>query len=106
MSRSTAAPDTDELHPATLGVVRDDADLAALQELVSRLEQSIGTRRLVGQAQGILMERHTLSAEQALRRLRVIGEHTGRGVHDIAQELILTRAEPSSPLGFVHPSRT
>lgn len=76
-----------------------------LQDQVAHLEQAVGTRRVVGQAQGILMERHGLTPEQALGQLRASSRQTGWGLHRTAEELIRTRDEPDGALRWNHSSR-
>lgn len=78
----------------------------SLQARVNRLERAVGTRRVVGQAQGILIERHGMSPERALGRLRAVSQHTGRGLHDVAAELIRTRQEHIPALRWVDPKPT
>lgn len=65
----------------------------------AHLEQAVGIRRVVGQAQGILMERHGLTPEQALGRLRSASRQSGYGVQQVAAELIRPGAGPSRPSG-------
>ncbi len=91
------SPATSNLH----GLAFDEHE--HLQARVDRLERAVGTRRVVGQAQGILMERHDLSAEQALGQLRTMTQHTNRGLHDVAAELIRTRRERVPALRWLHP---
>lgn len=73
----------------------------------AHLEQAVGIRRVVGQAQGILMERHGLTPEQAvgltpeqaLGRLRSASRQSGYGVQQVAAELTRPGAGPSRPSG-------
>jgi transcriptional regulator with GAF, ATPase, and Fis domain len=52
-----------------------------------RLNRAIGTRDLIGQAKGILMERHKLTAEQAFTLLVRTSQATHIKLRDIAEQL-------------------
>jgi GAF domain-containing protein len=57
----------------------------------STLWQAIEARKLIGQAQGILMERFDLTDEQAFAVLRRYSQDTNVKLRDVAQRLIATR---------------
>lgn len=57
----------------------------------STLWQAIDARKLIGQAQGILMERFDLSDEQAFAVLRRYSQDNNVKLRDVAQRLIATR---------------
>lgn len=61
------------------------------------------SRTLIGQAQGILMERYGLSSEDAFATLRRVSQQSNTKLHHIATELISTRQTPGQdqdhPLG-------
>ncbi|QNE20470.1 GAF and ANTAR domain-containing protein [Kribbella qitaiheensis] len=57
----------------------------------SSLWQAIESRRLIGQAQGILMERFDLSEEQAFAVLRRYSQDSNVRLREIAKRLIQTR---------------
>jgi GAF domain-containing protein len=59
------------------------------------LRQGLDTRDLIGQAKGILMERHKLSADQAFRLLVHVSQNTNRKLRDIAEDLTTTGALPA-----------
>ncbi len=65
-------------------------------ELLLELEQAVVSRTVVGRAQGILMERHHLTAEQAFTRLRVTSQHLNRKLREVAEELVDTGQEALS----------
>jgi GAF domain-containing protein len=65
---------------------------AARQE--QNLRRAIDKRDLIGQAKGILMERHRLTATQAFAVLVRASTHTNRKLFDIADELTTTGAMP------------
>ena len=72
----------------------------ALLERIYNLERALEARTVIGQAQGILMERHRLTAVQAFDRLRVTSEHLNRKLRDVAADLVHTgqEAAPMRPL--------
>jgi GAF domain-containing protein len=55
-----------------------------------RMRTAMGTRELIGQAQGILMERFRITADAAFQVLVRASSHTNRKVADIAEELVST----------------
>jgi GAF domain-containing protein len=61
---------------------------------VEQLKIGLGTRDLIGQAKGILMERFTLSADQAFSVLVRASQHSNRKLRDVAEELVNTRRVP------------
>ena len=54
----------------------------------SRLMRAVGSREVIGQAQGILMERHAVSADEALRRLVHVSQHRNLKLRDVAEHLV------------------
>lgn len=85
----------------------DSADLAVAQAfaehasiavaIAAEREQLMGavqTRATVGQAQGLLMERQHLTADQALTALRRYSSHTGQELQLIARRVINDRNLP------------
>ena len=58
------------------------------------LWQAIDARKLIGQAQGMLMERFDLDAEQAFAVLRRYSQHNNIKLRMVAQQLIDTRRLP------------
>lgn len=59
-----------------------------------QLWKAIDARNLVGQAQGILMERFGVDAEQAFAVLRRYSQDNNQRLHDVAVKLIDTRSLP------------
>jgi GAF domain-containing protein len=70
---------------------------AARQE--ENLKRAVDHRDLIGQAKGILMERHRLTAGQAFHVLVQASSHTNRRLFDIAEELTTTGSIPESDPG-------
>jgi sigma-B regulation protein RsbU (phosphoserine phosphatase) len=62
-------------------------------EQMDQLKEAMATRNVIGQAQGILMERHKFTAGQAFDRLRTSSMNLNRKLRDVAAELIVTGAE-------------
>jgi GAF domain-containing protein len=55
-----------------------------------RMRTAMGTRELIGQAQGILMERFKITGDAAFQVLVRASSHTNRRVTDIAADLVST----------------
>jgi len=76
---------------ATVQVLAQHASIAlASARKGSDLRRARDMRHLIGQAQGILMERFDLSEEQAFRALRGFTDHSRR-LTDVAEQLVTTR---------------
>ena len=60
------------------------------------LRAGMGTRDVIGQAKGILMERHKLSADQAFGVLSRVSQEMNRKLADVAREVSGTGAIPGS----------
>lgn len=58
------------------------------------LAAAVDARKLVGQAMGILMERHQIDGDRAFAVLKRYSQHNNRKLRDVAQELIDTRRLP------------
>ncbi|MGY1590347.1 GAF and ANTAR domain-containing protein [Geodermatophilus sp. SYSU D00708] len=59
-----------------------------------QLHRAITSRDLIGQAKGILMERHRIDADRAFQVLARVSQQTNRKLVDIADELTRTGAVP------------
>lgn len=64
---------------------------------VDQLKAAMATRTVIGQAQGILMERNRFTAGQAFDRLRSASMNLNRKLHDVAKDLTETGEEMASP---------
>jgi GAF domain-containing protein len=60
------------------------------------LNDALATRELIGQAQGILMERERISSGQAFDILRRASQHLNRKLRDVAQDLVDTGQRPDT----------
>lgn len=62
----------------------------------SQLRRAVSTRELIGQAQGILIERHKISADQAFAMLVAASQQANVKLRDVADSLVHTGVMPSS----------
>jgi AmiR/NasT family two-component response regulator len=60
------------------------------------LRSAVSSRDLIGQAKGILMERHKLTADQAFAVLARVSQELNRRLADIAREVSDTGAVPGA----------
>jgi len=84
---------------ATLaGIALDAAEKRADEEKRSdNLHRALQTRELIGQAQGILMERERITGDQAFDVLRRASQHLNIKVREVARTLVETGETP--PVG-------
>lgn len=76
--------------PGSAGPQLDAAALLAAH--VGHLEQALLTRTVIGEAKGILMERHNMTADEAFDMLRQVSSVTNRKLSHVATELVRTRS--------------
>ena len=83
----------------TIRAAAEDADLAAAAaaEEIAGLKLGMERRHLIGQAQGILMERHNIDADQAFAYLTRVSQNSNVKLHVLAEELVRTRRLPGRP---------
>jgi len=93
-SPQTEAFDEDSHHVGSLFAGHAAVALAAAHER-RQLAAAVETRDLIGQAKGILMERHQIDADQAFAVLVRASQHTNVKLWDIAQQLTTTRKLPT-----------
>lgn len=60
------------------------------------LNKALATRELIGQAQGILMERERITSDQAFDILRRASQHLNIRLREVAQDLVDTGDRPPS----------
>lgn len=70
--------------------------LASTRRL-SNLNRALETRETIGQAQGILMERHHMTAEQAWQHLRSASQNLNMRLAELAERLTRTGEDPAGP---------
>jgi GAF domain-containing protein len=81
---------------AHAGMALDQAQQhASERERSENLQAALGSREIIGQAQGILMEREKITGEQAFHLLRQSSQHLNRKLRDVAQDLIDTGTTPT-----------
>ena len=79
-----------------LSLARANEEHARLAE---NLRQALMSREVVGQAQGILMERERITAEQAFDILRRASQHLNVKLRQVAQDLVDTGERPETGVG-------
>jgi len=62
---------------------------------IDQLGRALHSRTIIGQAQGILMERLDIDAAQAFDYLRRMSSHTNRKLVALAEEVARTRELPT-----------
>ncbi len=67
----------------------------AAAEKIEGLNTALVNRTIIGQAEGILMERFGISGERAFQVLRRVSSHTNLKLHRVANQLIETRQIPT-----------
>jgi hypothetical protein len=65
-------------------------------EVRDTAQAAMATREMIGQAQGILMERERITADQAFDILRRASEHLNTKIRDVAQALVDTGESPQT----------
>ena len=65
-------------------------------EQIDQLKEAMATRNVIGQAQGILMERHKVTAGQAFDRLRTASMNLNRKLREVARDLSETGVESTT----------
>jgi transcriptional regulator with GAF, ATPase, and Fis domain len=70
------------------------AFVAALE--IEGLNLALVNRTIIGQAEGILMERFAISGDAAFGVLRRVSSHTNRKLAEVATEVVQTRQVPAS----------
>jgi hypothetical protein len=86
-----------QLYATLARLAIDSAEERAAGEIrAGNLQAALRTRELIGQAQGILMERERITAEQAFAVLRRASQHMNMKVHQIAQSLVETGEAPDT----------
>ena len=85
---TTLSPSGDRLDvPASADGLADADDVA---DEVAGLRQALTTRNIIGQAQGILIERHGADAEGAFEILVRMSQQTHLKLHEVARRLVDT----------------
>jgi hypothetical protein len=67
---------------------------AAHEETETNLHEALQTREMIGQAQGILMERERITADEAFDVLRRASQHLNRKLREVATTVVETGGSP------------
>ena len=94
-SREADAFDDESEHVALLFASHAAVAMTG-ERAVGQLRAAVTSRELIGQAQGILMERFKITAELAFQMLMLASQDTNRKLRDIADELVSTGQLPIS----------
>jgi GAF domain-containing protein len=86
-SRTANALDEESEHIGLMFAAHAAVAYAAAQERQT-LSRTVETRQLIGRAEGILMERHRVTAEQAFAMLVRVSQHRNTRLRDIADHLV------------------
>ena len=81
---------------------------AALQaaQTEEQLESAVASRTLIGQAQGVIMERYGLSAPNAFSVLSRISQDSNTKLAEVAQQIVATRRIPGVDVSSAPPGGT
>lgn len=85
-SRTAGAFDDESEHVGLLFAAHAAVAYAAAHEQAA-LARAVETRQVIGQAQGILMERHRVTSEQAFAALVRVSQHRNEKLREVAQRL-------------------
>jgi GAF domain-containing protein len=86
-SRTAGALDEESEHIGLMFAAHAAVAYASAQERAGSA-RSVATRQLVGRAEGILMERHRVTAEQAFAMLVRVSQDRNTKLRDLAEELV------------------
>jgi AmiR/NasT family two-component response regulator len=86
-----------DLLPAIHAARARHEELQALREEAESLAEALATRKVVERAKGLLMERESLSEQEAFARLRRASQVSGRPLKVVAEALISTFGGPAEP---------
>jgi GAF domain-containing protein len=78
------------------GIALAAAEARSEAHRVEHLEQALSSRELIGQAQGILMERERITPDQAFDVLRRASQHLNVKLREVAQRLVDTGERPAT----------
>lgn len=89
VSRAAHAFSDESEHVALLFASHASVALSG-ERTIGNLRAAVSTREVIGQAQGILMERFKVTGEMAFQMLMVASQHSNRKLRDIATDLVMT----------------
>ncbi|GAB3443233.1 GAF and ANTAR domain-containing protein [Streptomonospora sediminis] len=96
-----ARPQAFDEHSHEVGVIysAQAASALAANRRIFNLNRALDSRETIGQAQGILMERHQMTAEQAWQRLQGTSQNLNVKLARLAETIALTGEDPTGPRG-------
>jgi len=83
----------EDLLPAIAAARARHGELEALRDEAESLAEALATRKVVERAKGLLMERESLTEQEAFARLRRASQVSGRPMKVVAEALIATFGE-------------
>lgn len=87
---------SDDIETASYFAAHAAVALSGLRS-VDQLKDAMSRRTLIGQAEGILMERFGMDGDQAFALLRRLSQHRNVKLYDLAEQLVATRELPAEP---------
>jgi len=93
-TRADAFTEEDYLEGGALAAQVAVALVAARE--IEHLNIAVAGRTVIGQAQGILMERFGIDADRAFAVLQRVSSHSNRKLYRVADELVTTRRTPDA----------
>jgi AmiR/NasT family two-component response regulator len=82
-----------------LAVAGPESELATARAEIEGLRDALKTRKVIGQAIGILMERHILDEDEAFAYLHRVSSHTNVKLRLVAAEIVAQRNDQSKTMG-------
>jgi response regulator NasT len=79
-----------DLLPAIQTARARHEELAALREEAESLSEALAARKAIERAKGLLMEKESLSEEEAFARLRKASQLSGRPLKVVAEAVVAT----------------
>jgi GAF domain-containing protein len=95
VSREVNAFDDESEHVALLFASHAAVAMSG-ERARGHLQAAVSTREVIGQAQGILMERFKITGEMAFHMLMLASQDSNRKLRDIADELVSTGQLPTA----------
>ena len=94
-SKRADAFDEDDVNAGILLAAQGAVALAESQQ-AAQLQNAALNRTIIGQAEGILMERFQITADQAFAVLRRVSQDNNVKLYQVASELVVTREIPAA----------
>lgn len=97
-SRTAGALDEESEHVGLMFAAHAAVAFSAAQQKEGAA-RTVATRQLIGRAEGILMERHKVTAGQAFGMLVRVSQHRNNKLRDVAERLVLSGRFEEPKLG-------